>query len=92
MNCDIKDENLAPGGKKRIEWASNDMPVLAQVKERFEKEKPLKGMKMSACLHVRAQGTDSTNHREHGRNNYRGNTVKGYGKRRVIKDPRCCGK
>lgn len=55
MNCDIKDENLAPGGKKRIEWASNDMPVLAQVKERFEKEKPLKGMKMSACLHVTAE-------------------------------------
>ena len=55
MNCDIKDENLAPGGKKRIEWASNDMPVLAQVKERFEKEKPLKGMKLSACLHVTAE-------------------------------------
>ena len=55
MNYDIKDINLAAGGKKRIEWASNDMPVLAQVKERFEKEKPLKGMKMSACLHVTAE-------------------------------------
>lgn len=50
MNYDIKDGNLALGGKKRIEWANNDMPVLAQVKERFEKEKPLKGMKMSACF------------------------------------------
>ncbi|MBW7898738.1 Adenosylhomocysteinase [Candidatus Brocadiaceae bacterium B188] len=55
MNHDIKDINLALGGKKRIEWASNDMPVLAQVKERFEKEKPLQGMKMSACLHVTAE-------------------------------------
>lgn len=55
MNYDIKDANLASGGKKRIEWASNDMPVLAQVKEKFEKEKPLQGMKMSACLHVTAE-------------------------------------
>src|SRR3989304_4778231 len=55
MNCDIKDINLASIGKKRIEWASNDMPVLAQVKERFEKEKPLKGSRMSACLHVTAE-------------------------------------
>ncbi|OOP57030.1 MAG: adenosylhomocysteinase [Candidatus Brocadia carolinensis] len=55
MNYDIKDANLASGGKKRIEWSSNDMPVLAQVKEKFEKEKPLKGMKMSACLHVTAE-------------------------------------
>ncbi|MFO0794438.1 MAG: adenosylhomocysteinase [Candidatus Brocadiaceae bacterium] len=55
MNGDIKDINLASHGKKRIEWASNDMPVLTQIKERFEKEKPLKGMKMSACLHVTAE-------------------------------------
>src|SRR3990167_8666722 len=55
MNCDIKDINLASHGKKRIEWANNDMPVLAQIKERFEKEKPLKGMRMSACLHVTAE-------------------------------------
>lgn len=55
MKHDVKDINLAPGGKKRIEWASNDMPVLAQVKERFEKEKPLKGSRMSACLHVTAE-------------------------------------
>ena len=55
MNYDIKDINLAPGGKKRIEWANGDMPVLQQVKERFEKEKPLAGKKMSACLHVTAE-------------------------------------
>src|SRR4030066_2141391 len=52
MKHDVKDIGLAAGGKKRIEWASNDMPVLAQVKERFEKEKPLKGIRISACLHV----------------------------------------
>ncbi len=55
MNHDIKDINLATGGKKRIEWASNDMPVLTQVRARFEKEKPLKGTKLSACLHVTAE-------------------------------------
>ena len=55
MKHDVKDISLAAGGKKRIEWASNDMPVLAQVKERFEKEKPLKGSRMSACLHVTAE-------------------------------------
>ncbi len=55
MNYDIKDINLAPLGKTRIEWADNDMPVLQQVRERFEKEKPLQGKKMSACLHVTAE-------------------------------------
>jgi adenosylhomocysteinase len=49
---DIKDAQLAPQGKKRILWADNDMPVLARIRERFEKEKPLKGLRMSACLHV----------------------------------------
>ena len=52
---DVKDLSLAEQGKKRIEWAHNDMPVLQQVKERFEKEKPLHGKKMSACLHVTAE-------------------------------------
>src|SRR3989339_1246572 len=55
MNFDIKDKNLASVGKKRIEWADNDMPVLRQVKEKFTKEKPLLGLKMSACLHVTAE-------------------------------------
>jgi adenosylhomocysteinase len=55
MDSDVKDMNLAPAGKKRIEWAGNDMPVLAQIKERFEREKPLKGTRMSACLHVTAE-------------------------------------
>ncbi|MEJ2542558.1 MAG: adenosylhomocysteinase [Calditrichaceae bacterium] len=51
----IKDVNLAPQGKKRIEWADNDMPVLKAIRDRFEKEKPLQGKKMSACLHVTAE-------------------------------------
>lgn len=55
MKYDIKDISLADKGKKRIEWADNDMPVLKQVRERFEKEKPFKGLTMSACLHVTAE-------------------------------------
>src|SRR5436190_556561 len=53
--CDIKDAKLAPQGKKRILWADRDMPVLARVRERFDKEKPLRGLRMSACLHVTAE-------------------------------------
>src|SRR6266446_4039598 len=49
---DIKDAKLAPGGKKRILWADRDMPVLARIRERFAKEKPLAGLRMAACLHV----------------------------------------
>jgi adenosylhomocysteinase len=55
MKFDIKDISLADKGKKRIKWANNDMPVLGLVKERFENEKPLAGLKMSACLHVTAE-------------------------------------
>ena len=49
---DVKDISLAPKGKLRMEWAWKNMPVLASVEERFLKEKPLKGQKLSACLHV----------------------------------------
>lgn len=52
---DVKDLSLATEGKKRIEWADNDMPVLKKVKEKFAKEKPLAGKNMSACLHVTAE-------------------------------------
>ncbi len=55
MNYDIKDIGLAPEGKRRIEWAENDMPVLRQVREKFAQEKPLEGKNMSACLHVTAE-------------------------------------
>jgi len=53
--CDIKDSKLAPQGKKRILWADRDMPVLARIRERFEKDKPLQGLRLSACLHVTAE-------------------------------------
>ena len=55
IKSDIKDKKLAVAGKKRIEWAEHDMPVLAAVRARFEKEKPFKGIKMSCCLHVTAE-------------------------------------
>src|SRR6266542_951822 len=53
--CDIKDARLAPSGKKRILWADGDMPVLARIRQRFEQEKPLAGLRLSACLHVTAE-------------------------------------
>ncbi|MBW2466336.1 MAG: adenosylhomocysteinase, partial [Deltaproteobacteria bacterium] len=52
MNYHIKDIGLAKKGMLRIEWANQSMPVLNQVKERFQKEKPLKGLRLAACLHV----------------------------------------
>jgi len=52
INHDVKDLSLAEKGKLRIEWADNQMPVLKLIRERFEKEKPLKNVKVSACLHV----------------------------------------
>lgn len=51
-NYDVKDIKQADGGRLRIEWAEREMPVLRQIKERFEKERPLKGLRISACLHV----------------------------------------
>ena len=55
MEHDVKDLALAPEGKKRIEWAERDMPVLRQVRADFEKTQPFKGMHFSACLHVTAE-------------------------------------
>ena len=49
---DIKDPTLAEAGKQRIEWASREMPVVKLIKERFSKEKPLKNIRISACLHI----------------------------------------
>ncbi len=54
-NFDIKDEKLAEGGRRRIEWAEREMPVLRMIRERFAKERPLAGMRVSACLHVTAE-------------------------------------
>ncbi|MEX0984634.1 MAG: adenosylhomocysteinase [Actinomycetota bacterium] len=50
--ADIKDPTLAPTGRERIEWAAGEMQVLAQIRERFEKERPLQGVRIAACLHV----------------------------------------
>ncbi len=52
---DVKDLTLAPQGKLKIEWAERQMPVLRQIKARFEKETPLAGLKIAACLHVTAE-------------------------------------
>jgi adenosylhomocysteinase len=49
---DVKDLALAPGGRLRIEWAEQSMPVLRQIRERFAKEQPLAGVRVGACLHV----------------------------------------
>ncbi len=51
-NYDVKDIQLAEGGRRRIEWAEREMPVLRLIRERFDREKPLKGIRISACLHV----------------------------------------
>lgn len=52
MKSDIKDINLSKEGKKLIEWAARSMPVILQIRKRFKKEKPLKGMRLGACLHI----------------------------------------
>lgn len=52
VHSEVKDLSLAEAGQNRIDWAEEDMPVLRQIKERFAKEKPLKGLKVSACAHV----------------------------------------
>ena len=49
---DIKDLEQATGGRYRIEWAGREMPVLKQIRERFAAERPLDGVRVSACLHV----------------------------------------
>ena len=52
MDCDVKDLGLAEKGRDRIEWAAREMKVLALIRERFEKERPLDGIRVAACLHV----------------------------------------
>jgi adenosylhomocysteinase len=51
-NFDVKDVKLAEGGRRRIEWAEREMPVLRLIKERFKRERPLQGLRVSGCLHV----------------------------------------
>jgi len=52
MDYDVKDLDLAPAGRRRIEWAAREMPVLSLIQERFSEEKPLSGVHLSACLHI----------------------------------------
>jgi adenosylhomocysteinase len=52
MDYDIKNPGLATGGRHRIDWAEQEMPVLRSIRERFAKERPLQGTRISACLHV----------------------------------------
>jgi adenosylhomocysteinase len=52
QDYDVKDLNLADAGQRRIEWAEQEMPVLRLIRERFERERPLAGVRVSACLHV----------------------------------------
>ncbi|HVH71461.1 MAG TPA: adenosylhomocysteinase [Candidatus Dormibacteraeota bacterium] len=52
---DVKDTRLADGGKRKIEWAAQQMPVLEIIRKRFAKEQPLKGLRVSACLHVTSE-------------------------------------
>jgi adenosylhomocysteinase len=55
MNYDVKDLQLATMGRLRMEWADRTMPVLRQIRDRFAEEKPLRGMRISACLHVTSE-------------------------------------
>ncbi|MCH7998226.1 MAG: adenosylhomocysteinase [Chloroflexi bacterium] len=52
VEFDVKDLTLAEDGNKRIEWAAREMPVINSIRERFAKERPLAGLRISACLHV----------------------------------------
>jgi adenosylhomocysteinase len=52
QNYDVKDLSLAAGGRERIDWAYREMPVLKLIRQRFEKEKPLEGVRISGCLHI----------------------------------------
>src|SRR5207247_10701131 len=52
---DVKELRLAPNGRKRIDWADQHMPVLRRVREVFARTQPLKGVRLSACLHVTAE-------------------------------------
>ncbi len=55
IDHDIRDPRLAEGGRYRIEWAAQEMPVLQQIRERFQADRPLDGVRMSACLHITAE-------------------------------------
>jgi adenosylhomocysteinase len=60
LDYHIKDASLADQGKLRIEWASREMPVIKLIRQRFAKEKPLKGVRISACLHITTETANLT--------------------------------
>jgi len=60
-NFDVKDTKLAEGGRRRIEWAEREMPVLRLIRERFSKERPLQGTRIAACLHVTTETANLMN-------------------------------
>ncbi len=60
-NYDVKDVHLAEGGQRRIEWAEREMPVLRLIRERFTHERPLQGLRVSACLHVTTETANLMN-------------------------------
>lgn len=51
-NYNVKDLNLAEGGRRRMDWAQREMPVLTMLQERYRKERPFEGVRMSCCMHV----------------------------------------
>jgi adenosylhomocysteinase len=59
-NYDVKDMSMAREGKLRIDWAAKEMPVVKLIKERFAREKPLNGVRISACLPWWVTGSPST--------------------------------
>lgn len=63
---DVKDLSLAEGGRRRIEWAEAEMPVLRNIRERFERERPLKGARVSGCLHVTTETANLMRTLQHG--------------------------
>ena len=54
-NYDIKDLSLAEAGRNKIEWAGRSMPVIKLIAARFQKEKPLQGIRIAACLHITSE-------------------------------------
>ena len=52
---DVRDTSLAAEGSRRIEWAAREMPVVDSIRERFAREKPLRGLRIAACLHVTSE-------------------------------------
>src|SRR5438045_9565414 len=58
---DVKELRLSEEGVRRIEWAAREMPVIGQIAERFAKDKPLNGVRLSACLHVTTETANLMN-------------------------------